>query len=126
MVEEAYDRELDSLLPSTESRNMAMAAHLSAFAGWFVPLGNIAGPLIVWLWKGSESPFVDEQGKEALNFQISMTIYMAIAGLLVFVLIGFVLLPILAVIEIVVVILAAVHCNRGEAYRYPFCLRFVK
>src|SRR5687767_11747875 len=72
-----------------QSRLWGMLCHLSALAGFVVPFfGCIIGPLVVWLIKKDEFPFVNDQGKESLNFQISMTIYCAIAFIMSFVLIG--------------------------------------
>ena len=84
------------------------------------------GPLVVWLIKKSEHPFVDDQGKEALNFQISMTIYGIVAGLLIFVLIGIPLLIGLIVANLVLIIIAAVKASNGESFRYPCTIRFIK
>ena len=87
---------------SHEEKTWGMICHLSAFA-FFIPFGHILGPLIVWLIKKEEFPFVNEQGKEALNFQISITIYSIFAGILVIVLVGIVLLLVLIILDIVVV-----------------------
>ncbi len=108
-----------------DERNWAVAAQLASFAGCFVPLCNIAGPLAIWLMKRDESPFIEIHARESLNFQISLTIYLAIAGLLVYVLIGLLLLPLLIVFGAVVVVLAALAASRGEVYRYPFSIRLV-
>lgn len=103
-----------------------MAAHLSAFAGYSVPLGNIWGPLILWLVKRDSSEYVAEQAKEALNAQISMTIYAIISLLLVVALIGVPLLALVLIANIILIITAATAANRGDAYRYPYILRLVK
>ena len=103
-----------------------MLCHLSTFSGSFIPLGNILGPLIIWLMKREVSPFIDTHGKEALNWQISATIYFVVCFALVFVLIGFVLLPALLIFDIVIVIIATVRANGGQAYRYPLTIRFIK
>lgn len=103
-----------------------MAAHLSAFSGHFIPFGHIIGPLVVWFLKKDELPLVDDQGREALNFQIAMTIYFAIATALCFLLIGFFILPVLWLFDIIVVVIAAVRANEGVEYRYPFTIRFVR
>ena len=109
-----------------EVRTWAMLCHLSTFSGGFIPFGNILGPLIIWLMKREESPFIDAHGKEALNWQISATIYFVVCFALVFVLIGFVLLPALLVFDIIIVIIATVRANSGQAYRYPMTIRFIK
>ena len=108
-----------------DQRNWAVAAQLVSFAGYLFPLANVAGPLVIWLMKRHESPFVEDHAREALNFQISMTIYLTVAGLLVYLLIGFLLLPLLVVFDVVVVVLAALAASRGEVYRYPLSIRLV-
>jgi uncharacterized Tic20 family protein len=105
-----------------DARLWAMLCHLAAFAMLLpaVPgIGIVLGPLIVWLIKKNEFPFVDEQGKEAVNFQLTMLI---IALALTITCIGIVLLPILGVVDIVLVIIAAIRANEGEHYRYPYPL----
>lgn len=106
-------------------RTFTMLCHLTAFAGFFVPLGNIWGPLIMWLVKREESPEVDAHGKESLNFEISITIYMLVSAILVLVLVGILLLIGLAIFWFVVVIVASVRANSGEFYRYPLTIRFI-
>jgi hypothetical protein len=110
-----------------------MLAHLSAFAGLIVPMGNVIGPLIVWLLKRDQSAEIDEHGKESVNFQISMTIYIAglsvIAFILMFVLIGFLLIPVIVImfiVDAVFVIIASIKANDGQMYRYPMTIRLVK
>jgi uncharacterized protein len=110
-----------------EERTWAMACHLSAFVGLIgVGFGHVVGPLIVWIWKKDQFPLVADQGKEALNFQISLTIYILAAWALCFVFIGFILLPLLGIAALVLVIMAAVKANEGVAYRYPATIRFIK
>ena len=104
-----------------------MLCHLAALVMLLgVPLGNILGPLIVWLIKKDQYSFVDSQGKESLNFQISMTIYGVIAGFLTIILIGWALLAILVVVNIILVIIASIRANSGRPYRYPITIRFIK
>ncbi len=113
-------------MDAKEARTWAMLCHLGVFAGNIIPFGHIIAPLVIWLIKKDESPFVDDQGKESLNFQISMTIYFIIALLLMFVFIGFILLPALVIFDLVIVIVAAVKVNEGVKYRYPLSIRFIK
>jgi len=117
---------MNQLDSNPESRMWAMLAHLSALSGFVIPFGNIVGPLIIWLIKRDEMSFVSDQGREALNFNISMTIYMMVAGVLIFVLIGIPLMIVLGIAWLVLTILAAVKANEGVAYRYPLTLRLVK
>ena len=109
-----------------QHRTWGMTCHLAALSGYLVPFGHILGPLVVWLFKGQDHPFVDAQGKESLNFQISMTIYMAVSYLLVFVIIGFVLLGALALLDLIFIIVASVKSRSGQTYRYPFTIRLIK
>ncbi len=110
-----------------DNRLWAMLCHLSTFAGLIIPIiGNIVAPLIIWAMKKDEMPLVDDQGKEALNFQISITIYGIIAGFLCFILIGIPIVIALYIFSIVMTIIAAIKANEGEKYRYPLCIRLIK
>jgi hypothetical protein len=124
--------------PTSEQRNWAMAAHLCGLL-WlagspgliFVPFGSLAlftilGPLIIWRTKGQTMPFVADQAKESLNFQITIFLLAIVGVLLIAVLIGFVLLWIIGLANLVLVIIAAIQVRDGKPYRYPFCLRLVK
>lgn len=99
---------------------------LLGFAGFVFPFGNILGPLVLWLIKRSESPLLDRIGKEVLNFQISYTIYVAVAGILCFVLIGFLILPVIGLLWIIFMIIAAVKTGNGEEYKYPLTIRLLQ
>jgi hypothetical protein len=110
---------------SPEEANWAVAAHLLSFAGYVLPLLNVAGPAAVWLAKRDESPFVELHAREALNFQISITLYLVVASALMFVLIGFVLVPILVLLDVVAIVVAALRASRGEFYAYPLSLRLI-
>lgn len=114
-------------VPSGDETNMAMLTHLLAFSGYFTGgVGMVVGPLILWLVKKDTMPFVDDQGKEAVNFNISFLIYMAVSAILIVVVIGFFLIIVLGIIHLIFVILAAVKASSGEAYRYPMTIRFLK
>lgn len=110
---------------SSDERTWAMLCHLGGLAGYAVPFGHLIAPLVIWLIKKDQMPFVDDQGKESLNFQISITIYLAICIPLFFVLIGIPLMVVISVFDVVVIVIAAVKANQGIAYRYPLCIRFV-
>jgi uncharacterized Tic20 family protein len=111
--------------PTTDN-SLAVVMHLLGFAGFVFPFGNVVAPLILWLVKRSESPFLDRVGKEVVNFQISYTIYVAIAGLLCFVLIGFLILPVIFILWVVFMVIAAVKTGNGEGYQYPFTIRLLQ
>ncbi|HEY7841156.1 MAG TPA: DUF4870 domain-containing protein [Gammaproteobacteria bacterium] len=113
-------------LPGKEARTWAMLCHLLALSGVCVPFGHVLGPLVIWAIKKDEDPFIDDQGKEALNFQLTMTIVIVAVIVLMFLIIGFFLLPILVLFEIVLIVMASVAANEGRAYRYPLAIRFFK
>ncbi|MBD8527000.1 DUF4870 domain-containing protein [Pseudoxanthomonas sp. CAU 1598] len=102
-----------------------MFTHLSALVGFLIPLGSIIAPLIMWQVKKAESPFIDEQGKEALNFQITVLIAVIVCIILSFVLIGLLLLPIVGIGALVLTIIAGIKANEGVSYRYPMTLRLI-
>jgi len=108
-----------------DERMWAMLCHLFALAGFIIPFGNVIGPLVGWLIKKEESEFVNDQGKEAVNFQISMTIYIIISAFLVVVLIGIPLLIGLAIFDLIMIIVAAIKANDGVKYRYPLTIRLI-
>lgn len=119
--------------PNAE-RTWAMWSHMSALAGVpFPAFGAVLGALIVWQMKRHEYPSVDEQGKEAFNFQLSMFIYLiagsAIAFVGMFFCVGYFLLPLLGVIHygaIIFGVIAGIKANEGVMYRYPLNLRLIK
>ncbi len=113
--------------PDKDARLWAMLAHLAGFLGYFLPVvGNLIGPLIIWQLKKDLHPYIDEQGKEALNFQITVVIAALVSLLLMIIAIGFVLMPVVIVGAVVLMIIAAIKTNEGVGYRYPFCLRLIK
>ena len=114
------------ILPSKDERTWTMLCHFSAFAGLIFPFGNFLAPLIIWLIKKEEMPFVEDQGKEVLNFQISMTIYLLISGILCIILIGIPIIIGLVIFSFIITIIAAISANDGKSYRYPINLRLIK
>ncbi|MEQ3722898.1 DUF4870 domain-containing protein [Alcanivorax sp.] len=113
-------------LAKQEERSLGLACHLLAFVGMALPFGNILGPLVMWLIKKDDSAFVDDQGKEAVNFNITISIAGFVAFLLTFVVIGAFLLPVIGIFWLVMTIVAAVKANGGEYYRYPLTIRLIK
>src|SRR5579872_1811605 len=118
-------------------RTWDVLCHLSALAMYAFPFGHILGPLIVWLVKRDSLPSVDAHGKESLNFQLSLTLYLMVAAgvtiSLCFILIGLLLVPLLflaavlfPVLDLIMVIIAAVKAGNGELFRYPLTVRFIK
>jgi uncharacterized protein len=115
------------VIDSKDEKIWATLCHLSALIGFILPIfGNIVGPLIFWILKKDQMPLVDTNGKEALNFQISMSIYALIAAALVLVLIGIPLLFMIALADLLLIILASVKTSEGTPYRYPLTMRLIK
>lgn len=117
----------------SEVRTWQMACHLSALAGLALPFGNILGPLLVWQLKKNELPAVEPHGKASLNFQLTVLILTLIFGVLAFALsfvcIGFLLIPVVALLPLagmVFAIIAAIKANNGEEYHYPYLWELVK
>jgi uncharacterized Tic20 family protein len=112
-----------AVTPQTkDSTNLAMLAHVLGIIAGFIP------PLIIWLLKKDEDAYIDDQAKEALNFQIMLLIVYAVlivASCITFGLSTF-LMPIVWLVSIVFMILAAVAASKGQQYRYPINLRLVK
>jgi uncharacterized protein len=116
-----------SSAPTQDERTWGMLSHLSAFAGFIIPpLGNVLGPLVVWLIKREQSAFVADQGKEALNFNITVLMGAAICGALVFVFVGILLGVALFIFWLAVTIIAGIKAGEGVRYRYPFAIRLIK
>src|ERR1043166_7995466 len=112
---------------SSSVRTWCVLAHATALVGFLVPLaGHIVGPLIVWLAKRADSAEIDAHGKESMNFQISMLISNLIAGVLCLLLIGFFILAILHILNVVLVIVASIQASEGKLYRYPLVIRLIK
>ena len=112
---------------ATNIRTWSILVHAIALIGFFVPVGgHIVGPLAIWLAKRHDAPELDAHGKESVNFQISMLIYNAIAGILCLVLIGFVALAVLHILNVVFVVIASIQASDGRLFRYPISLRLVK
>ena len=111
---------------SQDVRQWAMFCHFAAFFGLIFPFGNLIGPLIVWQLKKDLHPFVDDQGKEALNFQVSVALASVLCFLLMVVVLDLALLPLVSVVAIVLTVIAGIKANEGQAYRYPFSWRLLR
>jgi hypothetical protein len=112
---------------SKSDENMwAMFCHLGGLFGIVFPFGNIIVPLVIWLVHRDKFPLVDDQGKEAVNFQISISIYLIASALMILIVVGFVLLIALLIFALVVTVSAAIQASKGGKYRYPFSIRFIQ
>jgi uncharacterized Tic20 family protein len=115
-----------SVVPSADERRWAMWVHLSAMLLYFTAIGGFLVPLVIWLTKRETMPFVDDQGKETLNFQITIMLALIGACVLMIVLVGFLLAFVLVLFHFVFTIIAAVQSSEGVLYRYPFCWRVIR
>jgi uncharacterized Tic20 family protein len=124
--------------------NNAFLLHLSAFFGYIFPFGAVVGPLVIWEMNKRKSDFIDKNGKEAINFNLSYLLYTFILGLSIvpFIirtvmndfhhldLFGIIsvgsIIGILAIVKFVLIIFAAIKANQGEVYNYPLTIKFIK
>ena len=109
----------DMTTPSSDDKNIATVTHLGGTVFSFIP------GLLVWILKKDDNAYIADQAKEALNFQITVLIASFVASILIWLLIGFILLPIIWVVNIVFCIIAAIASSKGDLYRYPLCLRLI-
>ncbi|NOT14238.1 MAG: DUF4870 domain-containing protein [Methylotenera sp.] len=107
------------MVPNNDDKNIATVTHLGGTVFSFIPA------LIVWILKKDDSAYIADQAKEALNFQITVLLGYLIASVLAWVLIGFLLYPIIWVVNVIFCIIAAIATSKGETYRYPFALRLI-
>ena len=112
-------------MPSAEERQWAMFCHLSAMLLYAGIIGGVLVPLLLWLMKREGNPFVDDQGRETVNFQITIVLGLCIAVPLCFFLVGIPMVAGLFLYHFIATIVAAVRSNEGVRYRYPFCWRLI-
>jgi len=112
--------------PGREERQWAMLCHMSAMLMYVTVIGGLVAPLVIWLLKRDEMPFVADQGRETLNFQITTLLALLVGGCLVIVLVGFVIIGLVLLFHFIVTIIAAVKTSEGVVYRYPVCWRVIR
>jgi uncharacterized Tic20 family protein len=117
--------EENRVLSETE-RNWAMLCHLSAFAGFFFPFGGIIGPLICWLSKKDESMWVYTNGRDSLNFQLSLLLYIVLTIPLCFIIIGFPIIAMFVTLKVICIIIASLKASKGEPFKYPLVIPFIQ
>ena len=128
-----------TIFPDTtpEARQFAMFIYISSFLGLLIPLGNLIAPLVLWLMKKESHPFIDDQGKEVINFQLSVLI--VFAGLLILnmlLILTVILSPLvfltgllmfaLFVYVVIITIMGAVKAKEGVHFRFPYTVRLIK
>jgi uncharacterized Tic20 family protein len=115
--------------PSREECNLAMLCHMLPFVGLLVPqipIINIIAPLVLWLMKKDSSAFVNEQGKEALNFQITISLALLVCLLTVWLIFPAFLAILIVIVGMILTVIAAIQSSSGKSYRYPFAFRWIK
>jgi len=110
---------------SSSDRTWGVLVHAAAFVGLVVPFGNILAPLIIWAIKKEDSRFVDDNGKQAINFQITWTVLLFLVGLTIFIVIGLVLVPLVALAWVILVIIAIIRASNEKVYDYPLTLDLI-
>ncbi len=109
-----------------DEKNWGMFCHVAVFAGAVIPGANIVAPLVIWLLKKDEYAFVNEQGKEVVNFQITVTIALGISFILSFFIIGFFLMIAVGVVSLIYTVLGIIKTSEGLSYRYPMSIKILK
>jgi len=114
--------------PSRAERNWAMGCHLIGLCGVAVPFpaAGVIGTLVLWLLKREDGRFIDSQGRESLNFQISLLIYLSACLMLTVIKIGIFLFFPVIIFGFICIIMGAIKASEGTDFRYPACLRFIK
>lgn len=105
---------------------LAMYIQLSAFAGYVIPFGTVIVPVILWMIWQDKDPYIDEMGREATNFQLSMILYYVISFVLCFIIIGFFLFTAALIFHLAFIIIGSIQTSRGNHYRYPMIIRFIR
>jgi len=103
--------------PTSDEKTMALLSHVLTLVAGFI------APLIIWLVKKDDSPFVAAHAKESLNFQITCTI---VCIVLFITIIGILLIWVVGIVALILVIMATIKANEGKLYRYPFNIRLIK
>jgi uncharacterized Tic20 family protein len=107
-------------IPTQDEKNLALIMHVLSLVGF-----SLIGPLIVWLVKKDESAFINAQGRELLNFQISFLIYAIVCIPLCFVLIGIPLLIVVGLASFILTIIGLVKATEGKIYRFPVTIKML-
>ncbi len=117
---------MENIVTDPAEKQWGMFTHLAAFVGLLgIPFGSVIGPLVIYLMKKDEFEFVNSQGKEVLNFQITWSIIFIISAILIIVGIGIVMLIGFGIAWLVLVIIGSMAANRGESYHYPLTIKFL-
>jgi uncharacterized Tic20 family protein len=117
---------MEKIVTDPVEKQWGLFAHLAAFAAFVIPVGNIIGPLIVYLIKKDEYPYAADQAKEVLNFQITWSLIFFVSAILIIAIIGIFMLIGFGIAWLILMIIGSVHASNGEWYRYPMSIRFIR
>ena len=109
-----------------QEKQWALICHLSGLSGYIIPFGNVIVPIVIWSLKKDQMPMVDKHGKEVINFQLSITIWIIASAMLIILLVGIPMLIVLGLLQVVLVIIGALKADSGQLYKYPLTIRFIK
>ena len=115
-----------SLMASDEERVYAGWMHMAGLSGYIIPFGNFLAPLILWLIRRRESVYIDQQGKEVMNFQLSIIFYGIFTSILVWLFIGWLFVPVVFLLHLLGTIVGAVRTWSGQSFRYPATFRVIR
>jgi uncharacterized Tic20 family protein len=118
--------EVNRIILTETERNWSMLCHLSALAGFFFPFGGVIGPLICWLSQRDESAWININGRNSLNFHLSMLLYITLAFPLCFILVGIPIVAALGMLKVICIIIASIKAPKGEIFRYPLAIPFIQ
>jgi len=112
---------------TSSERTYATWMHLAGLSSYIgIPFGHVLIPLIMWAMKHRESAYINRQGREILNFQLTISFYLIFSYILVFILIGFLFVGLVVLLHIIATIMAAVKTYEGEEFRYPVTFRVIR
>lgn len=109
-----------------QEKQWALICHLSGLCGYLIPFGNVIVPIVIWSMKKDDMPMVDKHGKEVINFQLSITIWIIASAMLIILLVGIPMLIVLGLLQVILVIIGALKADSGQLYKYPLTIRFIK
>jgi len=126
MIEKTPNKIFNNLVINPSEKNWMIALHASPLASYLIPGAGLIAPVVIWLAKRDQSAVLDIQGKEVVNFVITIFLAMLISTLLLFIFIGIPLMIAVAIFNLIFSITGIVKAANGEMYRYPYIIRPIK
>lgn len=126
-LEQQFDNNNSEYKPwGMETNTFCMLMHLSQLSSFLIPFAGLILPIVMWATNKDQSPKIDIQGKNIVNWMITLTIVAIIGAILTFVFIGIFIIIAVGIASVVFAILGAIKSNEGELYQYPFSFEFIK